>query len=190
MNPSYVNAHLLKIPGTTGSNYTGISLGGFEISPSSYLVALSNIDLNRRSEVYLDDSNGKGERNIVLLACDKNGLPTGPSNTFDLSDILSVNPQPEKPKEIKEATQVVLTDYIGHNKMGSIPYLVKLSEDRFLVLWEEFEHTVGEYDKSSPCPGAFTALSWTAGGRSCLRPRFWQTPICPRTASQSCATAR
>lgn len=147
--PHYTVSDLLKIPGMTGSNYTGICLGGFEISSSSYLVAMNSIDLSRRDEVRSDDNGGQGERNIVLLVCGKNELPAGDtSNTFDLSAILSGNPQPETAKELKEADQVVLTDYIGHNKMGSIPYLVKISEDRFLVLWEEFEHTLGAYDQT------------------------------------------
>ena len=39
-----------------------------------------------------------------------------------------------------QAEQVRLTDYVGQAKLGSTPYLVKLEEDRFLVLWEEFTY--------------------------------------------------
>ena len=37
-----------------------------------------------------------------------------------------------------EIKQVRLTNYVGEYMLGSRPYLVKLSNDRFLVLWEEF----------------------------------------------------
>ena len=37
-------------------------------------------------------------------------------------------------------SRIALTGYIGQGKLGSTPYLVKLGQDRFLVLWEEFDY--------------------------------------------------
>lgn len=40
------NTTVLSIPGATGNNYTGVTVGGFEITGSTYLVAFSSVDLN------------------------------------------------------------------------------------------------------------------------------------------------
>jgi hypothetical protein len=112
---SYGKTTLFSIPGETGANCTGVTVGGFEISDSSYLVAINTIDHSKVAEYTSYQMIGLGldERNVVLLVSDKSS--TG------------------------SAKQVTLTDYIGQNELGSTPYLVKLSDDRFLVLWEEFE---------------------------------------------------
>lgn len=109
----YSETDLMKIPGSVGANCTGVTVGGFEASDSNYLVAINTID---HSKVTAYDSyNMTGltldERDIVLLVS-----PRGGSGT----------------------QQVRLTDYIGKGRLGSTPYLVKLNENRFLVLWEEF----------------------------------------------------
>ncbi len=54
---------LLNIPGEIGANYTGVSIGGFEISSSSYLVA-GNSALNTSTN---------GPRNIFVAALSRNG---------------------------------------------------------------------------------------------------------------------
>ena len=53
---------MLTIPGTVGANYTGCSVGGFEITSSGYLAAISSIKQGSGSEI----------RNIYLSYCDKN----------------------------------------------------------------------------------------------------------------------
>ena len=53
---------MLTIPGTVGANYTGCSVGGFEITSSGYLAAISSIKQGSSSEI----------RNIYLSYCDKN----------------------------------------------------------------------------------------------------------------------
>lgn len=42
----------MTFPGSSGNNYTGASLGGFEYSDSSYLVA-GNYDADNHPEMYL-----------------------------------------------------------------------------------------------------------------------------------------
>ena len=54
---------LLDIPGNIGANYTGVSIGGFEISSSSYLVA-GNSALNTSTN---------GPRNIFVASLPRNG---------------------------------------------------------------------------------------------------------------------
>ena len=115
---SYAKTDLLKIPGELGANCTGVTIGGFEASASNYLVAINAIDHSKVSAY--DNFNMTGldqdERDVVLLVQGKDGGKT---------------------------QEVRLTDYIGVGKLGSTPYLVKLSEDRFLVLWEEYVYGEG-----------------------------------------------
>lgn len=115
---SYTETELLKIPGDTGANCTGVMIGGLEITGSGCLAAVNCIDHSKVSRYTSFEMEGLGldERNVVLLSCNKQG---------------------------GDVRQSVLTDYIGRGKLGSVPYLVKLSEDRFLVLWEEFTYTDG-----------------------------------------------
>lgn len=122
---SFSETDLLKIPGAVGANCTGVTVGGFEASGSNYLVAVNSIDHSRVTSYDSFNMTGldRDERDVVLLVCGKSGGKT---------------------------QQVRLTDYVGKNRLGSTPYLVKLSENRFLVLWEEFvyeEDTAKTTDK-------------------------------------------
>lgn len=110
---SFSETDLLKIPGAVGANCTGVTVGGFEASGSNYLVAVNSIDHSKVTSYDSFSMTGldRDERDVILLVCGKSGGKT---------------------------QQVRLTDYIGKNRLGSTPYLVKLSENRFLVLWEEF----------------------------------------------------
>lgn len=110
---------LFPIPGPTGANCTGVTLGGFEVSDQNYLVAINTIDHSKVDEY--DSFNMYGleqdERNIALLVCGRNS---------------SAAPE-----------AVFLTDYIDRGRLGSTPCLVKLSDSRFLVLWEEYAYQDG-----------------------------------------------
>lgn len=112
---SFTETSVLNIPGATGANCTGVTLGGLAASSNSYLTAVNTID---HSKVTAYDSFnmtglGRDERDAVLLVTPKSG---------------------------SAAQQVRLTDYIGKGLLASTPYLVKLEENRFLVLWEEFAY--------------------------------------------------
>lgn len=109
----YTTVDLFNIPGAVGANYTGVTVGGFECSDTNYLVAINTIDHSKITEYV---SHNLDERDIVILVSGKN-------NT--------------KSSAVKN---IYLTDYVGKNKLGSKPYLVKLSDNRFLVLWQEFEY--------------------------------------------------
>lgn len=121
---SYSQIHLLKIPGKIGANCTGVTVGGFEASSSNYIAAINTIDHSKVTayDSYSMTGLDRDERDIVLLVCQKDGAGT---------------------KTVK------LTDYIGKGMLGSTPYLVKLSDDRFLVLWEEFSYGGASYGAAS-----------------------------------------
>lgn len=110
----YSTTDLLKIPGAVGANCTGVTVGGFEASGSNYIAAINTVDHSRVTAYDGFKMTGldRDERDVALLVCPKSG--SGKVQT------------------------VTLTDYAGKGLLGSTPYLVKLSGDRFLVLWEEF----------------------------------------------------
>lgn len=109
----FTEVDLFKIPGAIGANCTGVTIGGFEISDTNYLVAINSIDHNKVTEYTSYEMIGLDldERDIILLTCDKN---------------------------TNSVKQIKFTDYINNNMLGSTPYLVKIDDNRFMLMWEEF----------------------------------------------------
>ena len=104
---------IFKVSGPDTANCTGAMLGGFEISDSSYIFALSSIDQTLPTD-YSDtgiEGINKEERDIYIVTTDKNGN--------------NLNTQ-------------CLTYYSGANKSASVPYLTPLEDGRFMVLWQKF----------------------------------------------------
>ena len=114
----YTPTNLFEIPGEIGANCTGVMVGGFEYSDNNYLVAINKTDHSKVTEYTSYEMKGLDydERDIVLFVSGKNNTDTS------------------------KVKQIRLTNYIGKQLFGSKPYLVKLSNDRFLVLWEELEY--------------------------------------------------
>ena len=115
-----VDANLFDIPGDSGANCTGVTVGGFEMSDTNYLSVINAIDHSKVSlytnfqMIGLD----KDERDVVVLVSAKG------------------NADDDKVK------QIYLTDYVDKGKCGSTPYLVKIDGGLFMVLWQEFEYSV------------------------------------------------
>ncbi|MBQ8576674.1 MAG: S-layer homology domain-containing protein [Clostridia bacterium] len=109
---------LFEIPGETGANCTGVTLGGFELSETAgtALAAINTIDHSKVTSYTSFDMYGLGrdERDAVLLV---SNLATGKVKT------------------------VYFSDYVDKGMLASTPYLVKISENRFLYLWEAFQYT-------------------------------------------------
>ena len=116
----YNHLDLFKIPGETGANCTGVMVGGFEISNDNYLTAIITIDHSKISTYTQYRMNLLNERDVVLLVNDKDNFNS------------------------ENVKQVYLTDYIDKDKLASIPCLVKIRDDKFVVLWEEFDSYVTE----------------------------------------------
>ncbi|MBR3974787.1 MAG: fibronectin type III domain-containing protein [Clostridia bacterium] len=92
---------MLPIYGNTGANYTGCTVGGFEISPSAYIVVGTSVVQN--AEHFYDDV-----QNVYVSSLSKT---TG---------------------------KVTLTYITGYtDKSAGVPYLVKLSDSSFLLMWEK-----------------------------------------------------
>ncbi len=106
---SYKYVKLLNTPGTEGANFTGTSLGGFEISGNNYLVAVSKV-------AYDDNFTSNKVRNVSVLI--------QPKGNFDQTST----------KEVK------FTSYAeGSGRGCANPYLVKVSDSVFVLMWEDLE---------------------------------------------------
>lgn len=120
---SYRAVYLLDIPGATGANCTGVTVGGFEVSEDNYLVAINTIDHSKVTEYTSFTMTGLDidERDIVLLV-------SGKDNT-DSSNVQKIK----------------LTDYVNNKKLGSTPYLIKIGVDKYVVMWEEYDYQQTTY---------------------------------------------
>lgn len=105
---------VMTIQGTSGANNTGVSVGGFALSGSNCLIAGNSVD---QSDA--DTYKASGQRNIFVTVTPKS-FTTQSSNT----------------------TTVWLTSYTSEDGVSpKTPQLVKLSNDAFMVLWEEYSNS-------------------------------------------------
>ncbi len=115
---------IFNVGGALAANCTGIMIGGLESSESGFLVPLSTIDHSLAtgySSINIDGIE-KENRDIYLLWTDK--------NTYEMR-------------------HTCLARYTGVGLSGSVPYIVKLADDNFMVLWQRF--TDGEEDSNTLC---------------------------------------
>lgn len=105
--------NILAFPGERGQNNTGASVGGFEISNSSYLVAGSSVVQDEKNLEHVT-------RNIFVAAVDK---------------------------ETSEVTTNWITNYAEGENTASTPHLVKIAEDRYILLWSREEERNGEINR-------------------------------------------
>lgn len=113
---TYSEVDLFDIPGRIGANCTGVSVGGFEISANYYIVAMNTIDHSKVTEYTSYEMIGldRDQRDILLCLLPKNSL-----NSADVK-------------------QITLANYVDTDKIGSVPKLVKITDDKLMVLWQEF----------------------------------------------------
>lgn len=113
---TYSEVTLFDIPGSIGANCTGVSVGGFEISSNNYIVAMNTIDHSKVTQYTSYEMIGldRDQRNILLCLLPKNSV-----NSADVK-------------------QFTLAKYVDTDKIGSIPKLVKITDDKLMVLWQEF----------------------------------------------------
>lgn len=114
----YEQADLFKIPGKIGANCTGVSVGGFEKSLENYIVAMNTIDHSLVTEYTSFNMVGLDieQRDIILCTLPKNNIET----TW--------------------VKQITLAKYVGSNKIASIPKLVKISDEKLMVMWQEYDN--------------------------------------------------
>ncbi|MFI3210408.1 MAG: S-layer homology domain-containing protein [Peptostreptococcaceae bacterium] len=107
--------NLLDIPGRLGTYSTGVTVGGFEISDDSYIVAINKVNFDKVESFNATEMVGleKDERDIIILVYDK---------------------------DEDEVYTKKLTDYVDNNILASTPRLVKIDNENFVVMWQEFDY--------------------------------------------------
>ena len=110
---SYSESILLDIPGNTGNNYTGVSVGGFAVSENNYIAAANALGFESLGDSSFPTMPSTDEtRDIVILTCERG--------------------------DINNTSSIRLTDYSNSGLCASLPYLVDLENGYFMVLWQEF----------------------------------------------------
>ncbi|MDR0406404.1 MAG: copper amine oxidase N-terminal domain-containing protein, partial [Clostridiales bacterium] len=128
----YDGIDLLAIPGPSGANYTGVSVGGLEVSDENYLVAMNTVDQSKLADWSAGSGSVSGAR---------------PANEAELNEReIIICAVPKTFDENTKAKQIRLTNYIGNDLLASTPYLVKLSDTEFVALWQVY---AGEQDSSA-----------------------------------------
>ena len=95
------STNVIKFPGVDGNNKTGASMGGFEISDTSYLMAGNAVKMDESFGIY-------NTRNVFLATVDKS---------------------------TKNVTVTYFTDYAEGEETTSTPHLVKINNNKFMVIW-------------------------------------------------------
>ncbi|OXM15653.1 hypothetical protein [Paenibacillus herberti] len=111
---NYSEVDLFNIPGKIGANATGVSIGGFEMSQNNYIVAMNTIDHSRVRDYTSYEMVGleKDQRDIILRVL---------------------------PKASSAVNEIILAKYVGSDFIASIPTLVKITDNKMIVLWQEFD---------------------------------------------------
>lgn len=137
---NYQEKIIVNMPGVIGDNNTGVSVGGFEQSTNNYLILYNQID--REKAFLLDDS---------LISIDSIGVDS------DIRDIKIAAVS----KDLSNVSINELANYTGKEKqMASVPKLVEISEDEFVVLWNEYSNSsVPKYLKYVKINGEGQAIS-------------------------------
>lgn len=112
-------------------NYTGAWVGGLEISSDRYLVALSSVKQLEDVELY--------KTHNVMLAVTTQDIPQSYQAQTGLTDLIQ------------------LTDYTeGGSSSAGVPQMVKLSNNRFLILWDLYKrNSYGSYASNNTIGYAF-----------------------------------
>lgn len=115
----YKEVELLRIPGNIGANMTGVSLGGMEVSSTHYITAYNQVDYAKVQSFTNFEMIGldKDVRDIMLAVVPRTNLTSDKVNNITIAKYTS-----------------------GTDHVGSAPKLVKMGDDRFVVLWQEFDH--------------------------------------------------
>lgn len=105
----YSKKEFFPISGGVGDNVTGVSIGGFEQSPTHYLAAFNSVNQNK--QYHRTDT-----RNVYLY-----GIPKDFSNKNDASII-----------------ETTIANYENTALSTTTPTIVKITDDKFVVLWQEY----------------------------------------------------
>lgn len=112
---------ILNIPGKTGANQTGVSIGSTLNTGNKILVGVNQIDYSKAVDFDSFDINGKDvdKRNVILYSLDKN---------------------------TKNVTENKYTDYSAEKDVTyTAPKMIRLDDTRIMLIWNKINNK--SYDK-------------------------------------------
>ncbi len=114
--------NLRPASGKSGDNWTGMSIGGYEISDKSYLVAFDDSGMG--------DSKKQESRSLYIASLPLDSALNALEMKIDTSRL----------------NVVTLASYgTDSNITACTPQLVEITKDKYMVLWEEFDKTGMNY---------------------------------------------
>lgn len=113
----YDRVDLFKIPGASGANMTGVWVGDLVVSGSHYMAPIATVDHSLVESYTNFEMVGLKEdrRDIVLLSVPKQDLSEG------------------------AVVRQTIKSYQVGKSFGSVPYFVRLDDNRSVVVWQEFD---------------------------------------------------
>lgn len=129
---NYTSLDLVDIPGPSGANVTGVSIGGFEASSTHYLALYNTVD----------HSKVEGYTNFELVGYMSKELPDI-EYIMQRRDIM-VAAVPKNQLHPSQVEHITLYPYRDTDRTSSRPFLVKVGADRYMVLWQEYQIHVSE----------------------------------------------
>ena len=126
---NYDSISIIKYKGDGGDNTTGANIGGLAISSTAYLTVGDTFDQS-------NDSPPEESRN-VNLSVDDTVKPTESVPPDDSRNVyLSVTPK--DPFDEESTKRIWFSDYVEEDhQCATNPHLVKINDDRFLIMWDE-----------------------------------------------------
>lgn len=107
-----------------GTNSTGASIGGLEISGSNYLIAYDSVIQDIRSTYASEGFNKRRTLNVYIAAVDK--------TAYSESGITTTNLSGYDDREYADASK-------ASEHSTSTPQIVKVDGDKYMVLWQVFD---------------------------------------------------
>lgn len=119
----FKKATIYGIKGPKGANYTGVTVGGLEVSSKNYLTVLTTIN---QSAAKWGKANSNSSKNSGMMPTNEGSLRR------DL--ILCVTP-----RSLNSGTKTIMIgEYSKTSKTALAPKLLKISDNKFAVLWGEY----------------------------------------------------
>ena len=125
---SVSSTNMLSFDGSNGQNFTGASVGGFEISNTSYLLACNHINYEGYD---WSQSIGGGITYTIRYSTGK-VIVYKLLKGYDARNVyVSVKSKSGSNVELKQVTN------LDGTKTATTPQLVKINDNRFLILWTQ-----------------------------------------------------
>lgn len=126
---NYSSIPIIEYEGDGGDNTTGANVGGLAISSTAYLTVGDTIDQS-------NDSPPDESSSVYLTVGDTEEQSDDPPPDESRNIYLSVTPK--DPFSMESTKRIWFSDFVEEDhRCATNPHLVKLSDDRFLLMWDK-----------------------------------------------------